>query len=111
MPDHLPAVSGREREAAIALAAGADLLIHDSQFLSAERAIAESYGHATVEQAVQLATEAHVGALVLFHHAPGRTDEQLATIYREIDHADLRRDGLTVHLGRESDEFDTVLLD
>ena len=36
MPDHLPAAEGPPRDAAIELASGADILIHDSQFVTAE---------------------------------------------------------------------------
>jgi ribonuclease BN (tRNA processing enzyme) len=30
-----------------------------------------------VDEAIRLATEAEVGMLVLFHHSPGRTDDEL----------------------------------
>ena len=34
---------------------GVDLLVHDAQFLERERAVADAYGHATVDDAVDLA--------------------------------------------------------
>lgn len=77
VPDHLPAVNGPRRRAVLDLVAGVDVLVHDSQFLAAESAVAEAYGHSTVEQAVALAVEAGVGELVLFHHAPGRSDDDV----------------------------------
>lgn len=58
---------------------GVDVLIHDSQFLESEREIASRFGHATVRDSIELATEAGAARVVLFHHAPGRTDDQLDT--------------------------------
>ena len=57
--------------------AGVDVLLHDGQFTAGERRTAADYGHATVEATLRLADRAGVGRLVLTHHAPGRTDEQL----------------------------------
>ena len=34
-------------------------------------------GHASVEYAVALGVEAAVGTVVLFHHAPTRTDDEI----------------------------------
>jgi phosphoribosyl 1,2-cyclic phosphodiesterase len=75
LPDHAPALGlpAAVRE----LVAGADVLLHDAQFLETERTVADAYGHATVDDAVALATSAGVGHLVLFHHSPGRRDDEL----------------------------------
>ena len=80
VPDHLPASSGSPRDAVLELIAGVDVLIHDAQFVAAELEVAEAYGHSTVDQALALAAEANVGQLVLFHHAPGRTDREVDAI-------------------------------
>ena len=56
------------------------MLVHNAQFVNSERAIADAYGHSTVEDVVELATELEVSTLVLFHHGPGRTDDQLDAI-------------------------------
>jgi ribonuclease BN (tRNA processing enzyme) len=63
-----------------ALVEGVDVLLHDAQFLETERSLADDYGHATVEETIALAEEAGVGRLVLFHHSPVRTDDQLDRI-------------------------------
>ena len=84
MPDHLPAADGPARDAAIELARGADVLIHDSQFVTAEHILAEAYGHSTQAQAIELAVAAGVGELVLFHHAPGRTDDELELLFDDL---------------------------
>jgi phosphoribosyl 1,2-cyclic phosphodiesterase len=78
LPDHVAAgevTPGLER-----LVRGADVLLHDAQFLEAERTMADAYGHSTVDDAVALAEKLDVRTLVLFHHGPARTDDQLDAI-------------------------------
>ena len=75
LPDHAP--SRGMTPAARALIEGVDVLLHDAQFTESERAVADAYGHATIEETVALAADADVGQLVLFHHSPVRTDDQL----------------------------------
>jgi len=69
--------SGKENPV-IALAQGADTLVHDAQFL--ERDFKPSWGHSTIETAVDVALRAGVGRLVLYHHDPDRTDDALDQI-------------------------------
>lgn len=58
--------------------AGADLLIHDTQYTEAEyRASKLGWGHSSMEHAVAAATRAGVKRMALFHHDPLRTDDQL----------------------------------
>ena len=87
LPDHGPLGCGpgpdglgARHEAALALAQEADLLIHGAQFTAGDARLAADYGHATVDYAVRLAEAAAVGRLVLFHHAPGRTDAEVEAI-------------------------------
>ena len=68
---------GEYHEAAVALARGVDLLIHDAQHTAAEFPARRHFGHAAVEYAIGLAEEAGARTLVLFHHDPSRTDDQL----------------------------------
>ena len=76
LPDH--AVSGPSvAPATVALVAGVDVLLHDGQFTASESATAAAYGHATIEAALALADTAQAGRIVLTHHAPGRTDEEI----------------------------------
>lgn len=100
LPDHSP-VQGCSAETR-ALVAGADVLLHDSQFLQAEQAAAHAYGHATVGEAISLADDGEVERLVLFHHAPARTDEQLDQIAASDE---VRRAPIPVVLAREGDEI------
>lgn len=66
--------------AALELAAGADLLIHDAQHVAAEFPALAGLGHSVVEYAVDLAVESGARRLVLFHHDPSRTDDEIDTI-------------------------------
>jgi phosphoribosyl 1,2-cyclic phosphodiesterase len=68
---------GTYHQAAMALARGAEVLIHDAQHTAEEFAAVSHFGHAAVEYAVGLAEAAGVGTLVLFHHDPSRTDDQV----------------------------------
>ncbi|TVQ93777.1 MAG: MBL fold metallo-hydrolase [Deltaproteobacteria bacterium] len=66
----------------VRLAEGADLLIHDTQYFDDEYfgrtgPSRRGWGHATVEQATEVARRAGVDRLALFHHDPGRTDAQV----------------------------------
>ena len=68
---------GARHDAAMALASDVDVLVHGAQFTADEGALAADFGHATVDYAVALAREAGARRLVLFHHAPGRTDDEV----------------------------------
>lgn len=61
-------------DAAVGLAAGADLLVCESTFLTPEAELAERYGHLTAAQAGRLAREAGARRLVLTHFSARYTD-------------------------------------
>jgi phosphoribosyl 1,2-cyclic phosphodiesterase len=61
----------------------ADILIYDAQYTPAEYKHRRGWGHSTWREAVQLARSARVKQLILFHHDPSRTDQQLAQIVRD----------------------------
>jgi phosphoribosyl 1,2-cyclic phosphodiesterase len=56
---------------------GAELLIHDAQYTDDEYLRTRSWGHSRFRDAVDLAIEAGVKRLGLFHHDPDRSDEEL----------------------------------
>jgi phosphoribosyl 1,2-cyclic phosphodiesterase len=69
-------VGNEESDAALVeLARGADVLIHDGQYLPGEIAIHKGWGHSTWEDAVGIAERAEVGQLVIISHDPERTDD------------------------------------
>ena len=55
-------------------AAGADVLVHDTQYGGRELPAKAGWGHSTVEYAVDIALAGRVKTLVLFHHDPNRDD-------------------------------------
>lgn len=58
--------------------AGADLLIHDTQYTQEEYESGKiGWGHSSFEQAIAAARRAGVRRLALFHHEPMRTDTQM----------------------------------
>lgn len=72
------------------LAGGADLLIHDAQYTTDEyegRAgpPRRGFGHSTWGQAVDVAREAGVRRLALFHHDPNRDDAGVERIEAEAE--------------------------
>lgn len=65
----------------IQFARGADLLIHDAQYTMEQytgSVSTQGYGHSTPEMACQVAKEAGVKQLVLYHHDPGQDDAAVA---------------------------------
>ncbi|HET8568821.1 MAG TPA: MBL fold metallo-hydrolase [Candidatus Limnocylindria bacterium] len=89
----------------IALAKGADTLIHDAQFLDHD--FKRSWGHSTVAKALEVAIEARVKRLVLYHHDPDRSDEALDTIEHEAqERAEALAPGLEVIAASEGLELE-----
>jgi len=60
---------------------GADLVIFDAQFTLTESFEKRTWGHSSAVVGVELATQAGVRQLVLFHHDPGADDMQLEHMY------------------------------
>ncbi|MFC1697986.1 MBL fold metallo-hydrolase [Nanoarchaeota archaeon] len=54
---------------------GVDLLIYDTQYT--EKDFIEGWGHGKIEEAVDVAINANVKGLILFHHDPKRTDSDM----------------------------------
>ncbi|PIU17991.1 MAG: MBL fold metallo-hydrolase [Elusimicrobia bacterium CG08_land_8_20_14_0_20_59_10] len=66
-----------------AFSSGADLLVHDADYTPGEYPRRMTWGHSTWEQALNLALEAGVGALGLFHHDQDRFDADVDRIVAE----------------------------
>jgi len=84
IPDHCPTSLGPGPDGwgeyhpdALALAADADLLIHDAFLLPDEVAAQASFGHPAADYAVALAHRAGARRVLLTHHKPDRTDDAL----------------------------------
>ena len=83
-PDHRPTAFGpgddgfgAYHEAALALATDVDVLVHGGPYRAQELRIADDFGHTTIPYAVGLACRGGAKRLVITHHSPVRTDEQL----------------------------------
>ncbi len=85
LPDHHPAL---DDQPGLKLVERADVLCHGAMFAASERRIAHAYGHATLDETYRLAHDAGVGKLVLIHHAPSRTDEQVNALARQLPDRD-----------------------
>ena len=90
LPDHEPALGAlrfpvlpREWTSGGTLAAGADLLIHDSQYSAAEYPCHCGWGHSSLNQTLDFGTLTEVKQLVPFHHDPDHTDLDLDRLMAE----------------------------
>lgn len=59
---------------------GVDLLIHDAQYIENDMPAKHGWGHSLISQVRQLAVDAQVKNLVMYHHDPERTDGELDEI-------------------------------
>lgn len=87
VPDHQEPV-GRPTEVApsvLELCAGADVLIHDAQYTPDEFAMKADWGHSTPQYAVEVARQAGVKHLVLFHHDPAHDDDMVDDIADQMN--------------------------
>lgn len=92
---------GELHPAALQLADGADLLIHDAQHTAEEFPEVAHFGHCSMEYALALAEAAGVRRLLLFHHSPARTDAELDLVVASLPASEVR-----VEAAREGAVFD-----
>jgi ribonuclease BN (tRNA processing enzyme) len=71
---------GPYHDAALSLAEGVDLLIHDAQHTAEELPAVRHFGHSAAEYAVRLGEVAGAKAVLLSHHDPNRTDDEVDAI-------------------------------
>jgi phosphoribosyl 1,2-cyclic phosphodiesterase len=113
VPDHEPAIGGRLVDqpddwiSGYDLVRDVDVLFHDAQYLDDEYPRHIGWGHSAIGDALELAQRARVGRLVLFHHDPYRTDDDLETMLAGArrtlsmpqDWVCLAHEGMTVDFG------------
>ncbi|MDZ7825884.1 MAG: MBL fold metallo-hydrolase [Gammaproteobacteria bacterium] len=80
-----PGAPATSRDEWVEFCRDADVLIHDAQYLESDMPHKHGFGHSLVSQVRQLAFDAGVGCLVLFHHDPDRTDLEVDRILRESE--------------------------
>ncbi|MET0727044.1 MAG: MBL fold metallo-hydrolase [Acidimicrobiales bacterium] len=93
---------GPYHEAALALAADVDLLLHDAQHTAQELPGRVTLGHSAADYAVRLGERAGARSVLLFHHDPERTDVDLDDVVASFA-------GATVPV-RAAVEGDTIVL-
>ncbi len=96
-----------------------DVLIHDAQYTENDMPHKHGWGHSLISQVRQLAVDAEVGALVMFHHDPDRTDAELDEIQIENEKflkLQLRpaksvcaREGMQIKLSKNIAGGDTII--
>jgi phosphoribosyl 1,2-cyclic phosphodiesterase len=89
-----------DRQIALDLAAGVDLLVHDSYYSPAEYKDNQGQGHASDADAVRIAQDAQARRLLLFHHHPDHDDAFIDARVASHGHC-----GLPVAGAREGEEF------
>ncbi|HZQ28060.1 MAG TPA: MBL fold metallo-hydrolase [Acidimicrobiales bacterium] len=76
--DHQAPLSlDRVADSVLELCDGADLVIHDAQYTPEEFTKKPDWGHCTVDYALLVAREAGAHRLVLFHHDPSHSDDDM----------------------------------
>ena len=86
------------------LAAGADILIYDAQYLPEEyEAKKRGWGHSHWREAVNVAMESGAKELVLFHHDPDHTDTCIDNVVKEARNyypgVRAAAEGMEMHVG------------
>jgi ribonuclease BN (tRNA processing enzyme) len=111
IPDHEPAlgrngmINDSKWISAFDLASGADLLYHDGQHTNAEYQSRKGWGHSSVEDALLFATLCRVKKLLIAHHDPAHSDEDLDKIlinlqtkHQYLFSYEMAEEGTTYHL-------------
>lgn len=97
VPDHQQPVDApwSVDDRVLELCDGADLLIHDGQLWPDELIVKQRWGHSTPDYALEVARQAGVETLVLFHHDPAHDDASVDEMAQRLD-----RRGAEVGLSR-----------
>lgn len=87
---------------ALELMQDADIAVYDAAYTEDEMLKYKGFGHSTWEQGVKLAVQASTRKLVLFHHAPSRTDDELDRLEQQAQERFAEtvaaRDGMVLEL-------------
>lgn len=75
--DTLAGSSKTWRSELVTFIRGSKVLIHDATYTTEEYEMHRGWGHSTPEETTELALESGVEQLVLFHHKPDRSDDEV----------------------------------
>jgi phosphoribosyl 1,2-cyclic phosphodiesterase len=112
VPDHEPLPGGDLRSVPTEwmsghhLACGADVLMHDAQYRDHEYGAHVGWGHSSIADTIEFACRSEVDEVLLFHHDPYHSDEDLEELLKEArahwPHAEnkvqLAYEGMTLEL-------------
>jgi phosphoribosyl 1,2-cyclic phosphodiesterase len=112
VPDHEPTPGGSLRDIPAEwmsgndIAHGADMLLHDAQYRDHEYGTHVGWGHSSIAQTMDFANKAGVARVMLFHHDPYHTDDDLEELVKEARarwlgaeaDVDLAYEGMTIEL-------------
>lgn len=88
--------------ALLELCAGADVVIYDAHFTETEYSTHQGWGHSTWSEGLKLLQEAGARQLILFHHNPERTDQEMVeleqTISGKYSQVKAAREGMVISL-------------
>jgi phosphoribosyl 1,2-cyclic phosphodiesterase len=98
-------ISGEDRRHAEFLA-GADLVMHDAQYLASEYPQKVGWGHSTVEYALSVARFAGVKQLALTHHDPKRDDAAIDDLVDSLRSETLHAPGPYLFAAAEGQEVE-----
>jgi phosphoribosyl 1,2-cyclic phosphodiesterase len=115
LPDHEPSPGADLRTLPAAwmsghdLARDADVLLHDAQYRDDEYGDHIGWGHSSIAKAMEFAHKSDVDKVVLFHHDPYHTDDELEELLREArgkwpgmeQRVCLAYEGMTIDLGAD----------
>jgi phosphoribosyl 1,2-cyclic phosphodiesterase len=82
---------------------GVDLLVADAQYTNVEYFDSKvGWGHGYYESCIAMAQKAEIPRLIITHHDPTRTDDQLDRIYADLGDSGVLNQGVDVSLARET---------
>ncbi len=96
-----------EYQAELDLIKDADILIHDAQYTPEDYELKRGWGHSCFTDTVNLAIDAGVGELYLYHHDPNYDDNAIDALHKEsLDIIAGRKSDLKCHIAREGTVID-----
>jgi phosphoribosyl 1,2-cyclic phosphodiesterase len=122
LPDHEPSLGTNlatlppEWMSGHDIARGADVLLHDAQYRDDEYSNHIGWGHSCIADTIEFAQKSDVDRIVLFHHDPYHSDDELEILLQEVhlkwphlrDRVSLACEGLTITLGGDGIELRTA---
>jgi len=96
-----------ENEKILEFIEGVDILVYDAQYTHKEYEASKlGWGHSSMEFAINACHKARVKKVLLFHHDPLRTDQQLIELERSLQQRLAGKSPLQLQFAREGAEFE-----